>query len=70
MVFILFCKVTSCGKNAGLFQKGYAILCNSCSGFLLTLFIWVTIFVKVDGIKNFKGEICCTECVELENITF
>ena len=34
------------------------------------LFIWVTIFVKVDGIENFKVEICCTESVELGNITF
>ena len=34
------------------------------------LFNWVTIFVKVDGIENFKMETCCTEYVELGNITF
>ena len=34
------------------------------------LFNWFTIFVKVDGIENFKMETCCTECVELGNVTF
>ena len=31
--FILFGKVTSCGKNVGLFQKSYAMLCNNCGRF-------------------------------------
>ena len=34
------------------------------------LFNWFTIFVKVDGIGNLKMETCCTECVELGNVTF
>ena len=34
------------------------------------LFIWFTIFVKVDGFENFKMGTCCTECVELGNVTF
>ena len=70
VVFILFCKVTSCGKNAGLFQKVMQCYVIIAVDFLSTLFNWVTIFVKIDGIENFKMETCCTECVELGNITF
>ena len=70
MVFILFCKVTSCGKNAGLFQKVMQCYVMVAVEFLIMLFNWVTIFIKVDEIENFKVEICCTECVELANITF
>ena len=68
-VFILFCKVTSGGKNFWLVLKSYVILCNSCGRFLTTLPNWVTLFVEVDGIEKFKMERFCTDCVELGNIT-
>ena len=70
MVFILFCKVTSGGKNVWVIPKSYVMLCNSCGRFWNMLPNWVTFFIKVDEIENFKVETCCTEGVELGNITF
>ena len=70
MEFLLFGKVTSCGKNVGLFQKVTQCYVIIAVDFELRLFNWFTIFVKVDSIAYFKMETCCTECVELENVTF
>ena len=70
MVFILFCKVTSGGKNVWIVPKSYVMLYNNCGRFLIMLPNWVTLFVKGDGIEKFKMERCCTDCVELGNITF
>ena len=70
MVFILFCKMTSGGKNVWVVPKSYVMLCNNCSRFLITLPNWVTLLVKVDRIEKFKVGRCCTDCVELGNITF
>ena len=50
-VFILFCKVTSGGKNWGLVSKSYIILHNSGSRFELAIF---TTFWKIDGFEKFK----------------
>ena len=53
MVFILFCKVTSGGKNVWVVPKSYVMLCNNCGGFLIMLPNWVNLFVKVDEIEKF-----------------
>ena len=68
--FILFGKVTSCGKNAGLFQKVTQCYVIIVVDFEVHCLIWFTIFVKVDRIENFKMETCCTECKELGNVIF
>ena len=53
VVFILFCKVTSGGKNVWVISQCYVMLCNSCSRFWIMLPNWVTLFVKVDEIENY-----------------
>ena len=35
-------------------SKSYTMLCNICSRIRITLFIWFTIFAKVDGFKILK----------------
>ena len=69
MEFILFGRVTSCGKNAGLFQNVTQCYVIFAAEFNYAVYL-VYHFCKVDGFENFKMETCCTECMELGNVTF
>ena len=46
--FILFARVTSCGKNGGLFQKVMQCYVIFVIEFELRCLFWFTIFVKCD----------------------
>ena len=54
-VFILFCEMTSGGKNLRVVPKSYITLCNSGSRFKLPNF---TIFEKIDGFEKIKMVTC------------
>ena len=70
MEFILFGKMISCGKNAGLFQKVTQCYVIIAVDFELRCLIGLPFLQKLTELKILKWKPCCMEYMELGNVTF